>query len=54
MVLYFPLNTPSLDFLAGPVVKTLPSSAGCVESMLGQGTETPHAAWWGQNNNNNK
>ena len=48
------LNTPSLDFLAGPVVKTLLSNAGCVESMPGQETETPHAAWCGQNNNNNK
>ena len=30
----------------GPVVKNPPSSAGDVGSILGQGTEIPHAAWY--------
>ena len=33
------------DFPGGPVVKTLPSSAGCADSIPGQGTKIPHASW---------
>ena len=29
----------------GPVVKTLPSNAGGVGSILGQEAKIPHAAW---------
>ena len=31
------------DFPGGPVVKSLPSSAGSVGSIPGQGTKIPHA-----------
>ena len=30
------------DFHGGPMVKNLPFSAGCVGSIPGRGTETPH------------
>ena len=32
------------DFPGGPAVKTSPSIAGGVGSILGQGTKTPHAS----------
>ena len=32
------------DFPGGPVVKTLPSKAGGVGSIPGQGTKIPHAS----------
>ena len=32
------------DFPGGPVVKNLPSNAGDVGSIPGQGTKIPHAA----------
>ena len=34
----------SWDFIGGPVVKNLPSSAGDVGSIPGPGTKIPHAA----------
>ena len=34
----------SWDFPGGPVVKNLPSSAGDVGSIPGQGTKIPHAS----------
>ena len=33
------------DFSSGPVVKTLPSNSGGVDSIHGQGVKIPHAAW---------
>ena len=33
------------DFPGGPVVKTLPSNAGGVGSVPGQGAKTPHVTW---------
>ena len=33
------------DAPGGPVVKTLPSSAGSVGSIPGQGAKTPYASW---------
>ena len=33
------------DFPGGPVVKTLPSSAGVVGLIPGQGAKMPHASW---------
>ena len=33
------------DFPGGPVVKTLPSNAGGMGSIPGQGTKTPRASW---------
>ena len=33
------------DFSSGPVVKTLPSNAGGVDSIPGQGVKIPHASW---------
>ena len=32
------------DFPGGPVVKTLPSNAGGMDSILDQGAEIPHAS----------
>ena len=36
------------DFPHGPVVKTLPSTAGDVGLIPGQGTKISHAMWCGQ------
>ena len=33
------------DFPGGPVVKTLPSNAGGVGSIPGQGAKIPHVSW---------
>ena len=33
------------DFPGGPAIKTLPSNAGSVGSILGQGTKIPQALW---------
>ena len=33
------------DFPGGPVVKTLPSSAGGAGSIPGGGARIPHASW---------
>ena len=33
------------EFLSGLAVKTLPSNAGGVGSIPGQGSEIPHASW---------
>ena len=33
------------DFLGGPLVKTSPSDAGGVGSILGQGGKIPRASW---------
>ena len=35
-------SSDSRDFPGGPVVETLPSSAGSAGSILGQGAEIPH------------
>ena len=36
---------PPRDFPGGPVVKTLPSSAGGAGLIPGQGARVPHASW---------
>ena len=33
------------DFPGGPMVKTLPSNAGIVGSIPGQGAKIPHVSW---------
>ena len=37
-------SIPPMDFPGGPVVQKLPSDAGGVGSIPGQGTKIPHAA----------
>ena len=37
--------TTDLDFLGGPVVKTLPSNARVAGLIPGQGTKIPHDSW---------
>ena len=37
-----------MDFPRGPVVKTLPSTAGDVGLIPGQGTKSSHAMWCSQ------
>ena len=37
-----------MDFPRGPVVKTLPSTAGDVGLIPGQGTKSSHATWCSQ------
>ena len=39
-----PKKGPIRDFLGGPAVNTLPSNAGSVGSIPGQGTKIPQAA----------
>ena len=38
-------SIPPRDFPGGPVVQKLPSDAGGVGSIPGQGSEIPHASW---------
>ena len=38
-----PQNLENGDFLGGPVAKNLPSNAGDMGSIPGQGTKIPHA-----------
>ena len=38
------------DFPGGPVVKTPPFNAGCVDFIPGQGAKIPHALWPGNQN----
>ena len=38
-------NITFWDFPGGPVVRTLPSSAGGAGSIPGQGAKIPHALW---------
>ena len=33
------------DFPGSPVIKTLPSNAGCAGSIPGTATKIPHASW---------
>ena len=42
------LKIPQRDFPSGPVVKSPPSNAGAVGSILGWGTKIPHTAGCGQ------
>ena len=42
------INSGWRDFPVGPVVKTLPSNAGDVGSVPGQGSKVPHAMAYGQ------
>ena len=35
----------SRDFPGSPVVKTFPTSAGCVGWISSQGAKIPHASW---------
>ena len=42
------LKIPQRYFPSGPVVKSPPSNAGAVGSILGWGTKIPHAAGCGQ------
>ena len=39
-----PQNLENGDFLGGPVAKNLPSNAGDMGSIPGQGTKIPHTA----------
>ena len=39
------INNRWRDFPGGAVVKTLPSSAGGVGLIPGQGAKIPHASW---------
>ena len=43
-IVMFHKTTLSGDFPGGPVVKTLPSNAGRVGSIPGQGAKIPHAS----------
>ena len=47
IIFFFFLKRPR-DFPGSPVVKTLPSNAGGVGSIPGQGTKIPHAMGCGQ------
>ena len=38
-------QTLGRGFSGGPVVKALPSNAGCAGSIPSQGTKMPHASW---------
>ena len=42
------------DFFDGPVVETLPSNAGGIGSIPGQGAKIPPASWPKEQNTNQK
>ena len=48
------LKWPDRYFPGGPVVKTLPSNAGCTGSNPVWETEVPHATWYRQREKKSK